>query len=379
VLWSELSKHHQRCLLKDLFEWTSIRFNFKEHPQGWFGIARSATHSENMQGFHSENMLILVDEASGVDDEIMEVLEGAASQEGNIIMYFGNPTRLNGAFYDSFNTKKEFFTTMTMSCLESTNVSPKYAKGIAAKYGEDSDVYRVRVLGEFPQSEEDSLIPLIDVQQASRKEIITDDNEPEEYGIDVARYGNDETTIYKRKGLKITEEWISQKNSTMEIVAKIMQLIKDKTCKITINIDDSGVGGGVTDRLKELQYSGDINKRVIINPINNGSRAIDKKQYKNRISELWFYMKEYIKECSIPQDNELIQQLSSRKYVFFSDGRLMVEPKDKMKERGLSSPDRADGVLLTLVSMVKYAPLVAVREKDTNPTTRQLEEPDIQW
>jgi hypothetical protein len=354
VLWSELAKMNEDSLLKDSFEWTASKFAFKQSPADWFAVARSSSKPENMQGFHAEHMLILVDEASGVDEEILEAIEGATTDEGNIIMMFGNPTRLKGAFYDSFNSKKRFFTNFTMSCLESSNVSEKYPQQIAAKYGEDSDIYRVRVLGEFPQQEDDAIISIYDVEKAVGREVEESVVEEVEIGCDVARFGDDETTIYKRINNKITEEWISKKNTTMQIVGRIVTILNDyeEVKKVIVNIDDTGVGGGVTDRLRELQSEGKINSRVVINAVNNNKKAFDKKHYKNIITELWFKMKDKIKELSIPNDEVLINQLSSRNYEILSDGRLMVESKEKIKKRGMTSPDRADGVLLTLYSLL---------------------------
>ena len=377
VLWSELAKHNDKSVLKNLFEWTATRFAYKESNADWFAVARSSAKPENIQGFHAENMLILVDEASGMDDAIMEAIEGAATEEGNIIMMFGNPTRLSGTFYDSFNTKKMFYHTMTMSCLDSTNVSQKYIEQIKTKYGEDSNVYRVRVLGEFPDTEEDTLISIEQINKAIEREVEINNETTIEFGVDVARFGSDETTIYKRIGKKITQEWISDSNTTMEIVGQVVNRVKnniDKFSEIIINIDDTGVGGGVTDRLKELSNEGQLPMKVKIFGINNQSKAHNKKLYKNTITELWFFMRDFIKECSIPKDSELVQQLSARRYGFNSDGRMMVESKDAMKDRGLHSPDRADAVLLCCKSLVSNTDLnITSTAKDRYPKKEEIE------
>ena len=353
VLWSELAKMNEKSLIRDLFEWTASKFALKDSHADWFAVARSSSKPENMQGFHAEHMLILVDEASGVDEEILEAIEGATTDEGNIIMMFGNPTRLKGAFYDSFNTKNRFFTNITMSCLDSTNVSDKYPLQIEAKYGKDSDIYRVRVLGDFPQQEDDSIISLYQVEKAIERSLEEEEPIEVEFGCDVARFGNDETTIYKRINNIITEEWISKENTTMEIVGHIVQLANDyEDSKIIINIDDTGVGGGVTDRLRELRTEGKLPKQTLIHGVNNNKKAFDSKYYKNIITELWYKLKDVIKDLDLPNDKTLVTQLSSRHYEMLSDGRLMVESKDKVKKKGSNSPDRADGVLLTLYSLI---------------------------
>ncbi len=380
VLWSELSKHNDRSLLKPHFEMTASRFAMKNSPNDWFAVARSTNKPENFQGHHGENMLFIIDEASGVDTEIMEVIEGACTEEGNIMVMFGNPTQLTGGFYESFSSKSEFYHNMTMSCLESTNVSPIYPKQIEAKYGRDSDIYRIRVLGEFPKSEEDTIIPMDlieDAMKRSTRDYIDSKDGIIELGVDVARFGSDETSIYARKDNYISEEWISNKNSTMDIVARIVRFISrnlEKATQFIVNIDDTGVGGGVTDRLRELLNEGTLPRNTVINAVNNANRAKTPKLYKNVITEMWFFMKEFLETGILPQDDKLFLQLRARRYAFNSDGRMMIESKDNVKKRGMSSPDRADSVLLSCYSLIgKPNKLLAIRERGYSPEEEQTE------
>jgi len=370
VLWSELAKMNENSLVKSLFEWTASRFTYKESHADWFAVARSSSKAENMQGFHAEHMLIIVDEASGVEEEIMEAIEGATTDAGNIIMMFGNPTKLSGSFYDSFHDKKEYFTNITLSCLDSRIVNKKYAPTIESKYGITSNMYRVRVLGEFPKQEDESIINVNDIEKAMLRKNKINNYSEVEFGVDVARFGDDETAIYKRINNVITEEWISKENTTMQIVGKIVNLIKEYNCKIIINIDDTGVGGGVTDRLKELRDEKTITSNVIINGVNNNNVAINKKYYKNIITEMWYYLKDNIKKYQIPNDKILKKELSTRNYEIISDGRLMVESKEKFKKRNKSSPDRADGLLLSLFSNVRTFDIKTSRSKEERKTIK---------
>lgn len=373
ILWSELSKHNDRSLLREYFEMTASRFAMKASSADWFAIARSTNKPENFQGHHGSSMIFVIDEASGVDDEIMEVIEGACTEEGNIMIMFGNPTKLTGGFYEAFNSKAEFYFTMTMSCLDSSNVSELYPKQIEAKYGVDSDVYRVRVLGEFPNSEEDTIIPMDLINSAMNRDTgdyFEDGLGTIEIGCDVARFGSDETSIYVRRSNYIQKEWISKSNSTMDIVGRIVDFVnrnKEKASQFIINIDDTGVGGGVTDRLREILNSGGMPRNTIVNAVNNNNRAKTVKLYKNVITEMWFYMREFLSTGVLEYDDKMFLQLRSRRYGFNSDGRMMVESKDNVKKRGLTSPDRADGMLLTCYSLLgKDSRLQVVREKGVN-------------
>lgn len=353
VYWSELAKWHKQLIIKDMFEWTKTQYYNKTYPSNWFAVARTSNKPENMQGFHSEHLLFLIDEASGVPTPILEAVEGTQTQEGSIIMMFANPTQIAGAFYDAFHSKRRFYYTFTLNAEESPIVDKRYYEILASKYGRDSDVYRVRVLGEFPKSEPDTLIPLNFVESAAQREL----EEPNvnvyevvELGVDVARFGDDETVIYSRIGNVCREESTLRKRDLMEVSGEVMNIArKYKDKLILINVDDSGLGGGVTDRLKEL--STQLHRCEVVG-VNNGASARNSDMYVNVGSEMWFFMREKIKEISIPNDNDLIAQLSSRKYKLSSNGKHMLETKEQMKARGLVSPDRADALILSFRSLI---------------------------
>jgi len=353
VLWAELAKWHRLSLTKDTCEWRRTYFFNKKYPERWFASARTSNNPDNLAGIHAEHVLYVVEEASAVPDEVLEVIEGSQTQEGSLVMMFGNPTQITGGFYDAFNSKRKFFKTFTFNSEKSPIVSKQWCEKQAAKYGRDSDFYRVRVLGEFPSAEPDTLIPLDKVIKATNREITPlkkMEYETVELGVDVARFGDDESTIFSRIGNIIKMEKILRKKDLMFLTGEIVQIInKFKDKYVIVNIDDVGVGGGVVDRLNELVANGEIRAEIV--GVNNGSRAEDE-QYVNLGTELWFFMKQKIEELKIPNNDDLIAQLSGRKYKITSSGKIAIEPKDQMKRRGLTSPDRADGCILTLRSLV---------------------------
>jgi len=350
VLWSEIAKWHNHMpdkRLSSLFEWTQTHFTNRRAQETWFAVARSSSKGENMQGFHADELMFIIDEASGVNQEIMEVVQGALTNEGAYCIMFGNPTQLQGTFYDAFHKDRTFWKTFTFSCLESNNVSPEYIERMKKKYGEDSNIYKVRVLGEFPTEEEDTIIALPWAEASAQRTItLTDEQkrEPIYIGCDVARFGNDKTIIVVRQGPKVISMKEYLRQSTMETTGYIMLEIKKYPhLDVIINVDDTGVGGGVTDRLNEMNVD---ERKVFINGINNGSRADLEGQFVNMGCELWWNMRDNIREWDIPNDEELIAQLSTRRFKMASNGKIQIERKDDMRKRDLDSPDKADALSL---------------------------------
>lgn len=368
VLWAEISKWQSKSpVLKRILKWTKTKIYMKNYEERWFATARTATKPENMQGFHEDYMLFIVDEASGVADPIMEAILGTLSGEFNKLLMCGNPTRTSGVFYDSHNKDRADYRTRKVSCLNSPRTSKENIAMLKRKYGEGSDVWRVRVEGEFPRGESDTFISL-EAAEFAKDEVRLESKGTKLYvGVDVARFGDDETCIYGRIGGKVVKSLFHHKQDTMTTTGWVLRLIDDvKTERsdideIEIRIDDSGIGGAVTDRLNEINEEKSLG--YIIVPVNNGSSAEDE-YYGNLGSELWGQVKEMLEEnmsnyilgvpgvLELPDDEKLIAQLTTRKWRMGSNGRIYLERKEDMKKRGLQSPDRADGFVLAF-SVVK--------------------------
>lgn len=161
VLWSEVSKWMSRSvLLSKLLKWTKTYIYMIGNEKRWFAVARTATKPENMQGFHEDNMLFIVDEASGVADPIMEAILGTLSGGNNKLLLCGNPTRTSGAFFDAFHTDRTLYKQHTVSSMDSPRTNKENIDSLIRKYGKNSNVVLVRVFGEFPKQEDDVLIML---------------------------------------------------------------------------------------------------------------------------------------------------------------------------------------------------------------------------
>lgn len=364
VLWSEVAKWQERSpLLKKILKWTKTYIYMIGYEKRWFAVARTATKPENMQGFHEDNMLFIVDEASGVSDLIMEAILGTLSGKNNKLFMCGNPTKSVGTFYDSHTADRVMYKCHTVSSLDSPRTSKENIESLIRKYGFDSNVVRVRVRGEFPLQDDDVFIPLSLIEYSLNYEIEEKPPVTIDIGCDVARFGDDKTII----GFKINEKAEFYKKivgqDTMRTAADIVvlgQKLMDKynfKDKIPIKIDDGGVGGGVVDRLRQIEAGApELYWWMEIIPVKFGLRIKNKYFYDSTT-----YMMNVVKtllrnedeegnaksvELILPNDNDLVGQLSSRRYTLTDNTKIKIESKKQMKSRGLPSPDEADCILL---------------------------------
>jgi len=367
VLWAEVAKWLEKAKIRRLLKWTKTKVYMIGHEERWFATTRTATRPENMQGFHEDYMLFIVDEASGVADPIMEAILGTLSGPENKLLMCGNPTRTSGVFYDSHNRDRKRFKTHKVDSRDSARTSRENIQMLIDKYGAESDVVRVRVYGEFPKAESDAFIALELVEYAANA-TVRPAGDTLHIGVDVARFGDDETVIAPRIGGKVFDLRTYHKQDTMVtagwVIATAREMLQQYTHirRVVIKVDDTGVGGGVTDRLNEVIHEDRLYDWTVV-PVNNSGKPTsdEEEHYENRGTETWATVRDLLQESfsrhmrgeaptiELPNDDRLIAQLSQRKYRMTSRGKLALERKEDMKKRGLDSPDRADAVVLAFV------------------------------
>jgi len=198
----------------------------------------------------------------------------------------------------------------------------------------DFDRYLHVYLGEPVSQLDQAIISRVDLMKAVARDI--SDEGAIQIGADIARFGDDRTVFYKRKGLKTIDSMVIKKSDLVYVAQELMSFAENTSNKI--KVDDTGLGGGVTDILKYNGYN--------VDPINNGSAPTDRDNFANLISEMWFYFKDLVPEISIPEDDELIFELTNRAYKYDIKGRKAVEPKEQFKKRNKFSPDKGDAFLL---------------------------------
>jgi hypothetical protein len=348
VLWTEIDKWARQLPegFKNLLEFKSDKISLKGASDS-FAVARTSRkeNPEALQGFHSENMLFLVEEASGVPDVVFQVAEGALSTAGAKTVMCGNPTRSDGFFYESFHAQRHMWSNITVSCHDGEYVSEDFLANMADKYGEESNVYRVRVLGEFPTQSDDVLVPLYIVEEATKREIEPSPTTPVVWGLDVARFGGDRSALAKRQGQALLEPIKTWQNKDLMELAGIV-LTEYEACNYqsrpqAIYIDAIGLGAGLADRLRELDLPAVA--------ISVSETASLKERFGRLRDELFWNAREWFegRDVKIPDDDTLIQEITAIRYKYLSTGKLKVESKDEMKRRGQRSPDVADAFVLT--------------------------------
>jgi hypothetical protein len=355
ILWAELAVWRRKMgpQLSELFEVTSDRMYLKLAPDECYAVARTARkeNPDALQGFHAENLLFVVDEASGVPDEIFQPLEGALSTPGAKSVLCGNPTRVQGYFYDSHHRNRAQHHCITVSCHESSRVAPAYITKMKAQYGEESNVFRVRVLGEFPLEAADVLIPLSLVEPAIDREVAPTPVKTI-WGLDPARYGECLTALAKRKGNTLLEPIRTWGNiSLMETVGKVYREYEDTPYEdrpYEIVVDVCGLGAGVVDRLLELGLP------VIGVNAGEAPPKSDAGHVSRMRDWLWWEGRKWFekKDCNIANDQFLVGELTDVHYSMTSSGKIVVESKRDMLDRGVPSPDRADAFNLTFAGSI---------------------------
>ena len=373
VLWAELSKWISKSpLLKALLKWTKTKVEVRGYSERWFATARTATTAENMQGFHEDNMLFIIDEASGVSDEIIEAILGTLSGKNNKLLMCGNPTKTSGVFFDSHNRDRALFKTYRVSSLDCPRTNKENINAMLEKYGRNSNFARVRIYGDFPEQEDDVFITLSALEQSANTVV---DEKPApvtvRIGCDVARYGDDKTIIGVKVDEKVSFYEKAQGQDTMRTAdnialcyKKLIDRYSQYKGKIIVTVDDGGVGGGVVDRLRRIcKADPKTYGRMKVVPVKFGMR-IRHRYYYDTTTYMMAVVKELLSdtdkngeakpiELVLPKDDDLIAQLSCRKYTMTESSVIKIESKKEMKARGLPSPDEADCVLLLCLPIKK--------------------------
>lgn len=360
---TEINKWALRAINRDWFAVYSkvILSRDKKHERTWRAdlIPWSVDNPEAFSGMHNQGkrIIIIFDEASAIHDTIWDVIEGALTDEDTEIIFlaFGNPTRNTGRFRECFGKFKHRWPgsrQIDSRKVEGTN-KIQIAKWIE-DYGEDSDHVRILVRGEFPRIGFTQFIPSDAVEAARRYKSFGHEELPKILGVDVARYGDDQTVIMLRQGRysELMGKWrgLSTAQTTAHVIAAF-----EKTKADAIVVDSDGIGATVYDQLEFQGYKKHSDGRILLAEFHGGKPAFDENKYFNRRSEVWGEMRDWlIAQAQIPDLQELHDDLVGPEYGYTPRNQIALEKKDDMKERGLSSPDLGDALAMTFA--VKLLP-----------------------
>lgn len=356
--WRELAKWHKQSIHRDWFEWTATKFYLKDHPETWYAnaVPWSESNPDAFQGTHEENVLVVFDEASSIDDPIWTAVEGAMTTSGSMWFAFGNPTKNTGRFFECFHKFKHRWLNFTVDARTAKQVNQKQVERWREDYGDDSDFFRVRVRGEFPRASWAQFISHDIVERCRTYDAEAWEVFPRVLGVDIARFGDDQTVFCIRQGRKVFPLRKFRGLDIMQSASLIAETIREEKIQGCF-VDGVGLGIGVVDRLRQLGFQ----------PVDVQSGAKpDNPKYFNKRAEMWAQMRDFLKEgCELPDDQELRDDLLGPEYTFENRLNLLqLEKKEDMKARGLSSPDCADALAFTF-----YAPIAFLDEIELEPET----------
>jgi hypothetical protein len=367
TLRSGLFKEYKLWLVgsyvQDLFEITAEKIYLKDEamlPQESvpsFVEMRTASKDspESMSGIHMKSLLVQVDEASKVADDIIRTLVATLTGGwNNKIIMTSNGTRNSGRFYDShMNDRANLWKKYRFSSEDSPFASKESVLESEQMFGRDHDIFRVDVLGLFAKEDPDSFISHERVVAAFDRDIVPARTDEIEIGCDVARFGDDKTVLIWRQGMKVHKPVYRGKTSVVEVTEMVYQLVSQIRATlgyketIRVKVDDTGVGGGVTDI---LDLDRDHNIEVV--GCNFGGKGDEK--YGNEASIMWGCLRDNIDRISLPDEEEcenimvakhLREELSARR-VDYGTGKIKIEPKGNFKKEFGRSPDYADALVL---------------------------------
>ena len=405
TLWREIREIWERNkdLIGGKLNQTSLELSNKRFAYGF-----PTNTAERFQGFHSENVLIIVDEASGVREFVYDAILGLMTSRNAKILLIGNPSSLAGTFYDAFHKNRKHWKTIHIPAHETPNfqhspetrhsreggnpdgeaarpfrnergakersetqgvhtfregegeptyipglATPEWAESILKVKGEESASYQIRVLGEFPDEADDTLIPLKHIENAVERIFQDIDNQQDAeavMGLDVARFGDDQTVAIVRRGNSVIDLVSHRKSDLMHTTGKTLEIARNHNVN-TINVDEVGLGSAVVDRIQELSRSKEI---IGIKPVgvNGGNKAQDTEKFFNLRTQMFDGLRQRFAdgEISIPNDPELISQLASITYIYNSRGQLQIETKQQIRDSGRQSPDKADALALAFTA-----------------------------
>lgn len=382
VLWREIRGAHETSIT-DLGG-TLLKQRLELAAQ-WYAFGFATKDGVQFQGLHAKSGYILgiVDEASGMSEEIMEGSEGTLTSLHAKRLMLGNPNKRTGYFADSFKNPRVY--KIKISAYDTPNfkanniknaedlvqfdrdhgienavivaphlITPKFALSILERYGRNSTNFLVRVEAEFPTSDADTLISLDLIENAFNREVVQEEDvDPYTVviAVDPARYGDDRTGIIIRQGKKVLKKLTLSQFDNVEVGGRVIALRKEYGENTEIKVEVNGLGSGVVDHIKH--YIKDNGLTWKLYEVNVAEKAVEDERFENLRTELWFNVSDWLKDGgSLPEDEDF-REGADVKYKFTSKGKMLLESKDDIKKRIGKSPDVLDALAISMSSKHK--------------------------
>lgn len=383
TIWSEVNKWLGRSLFKDKLKWSAKKMYHLDNPGGSYAQILTSREKENIQGVHDNHVLWLLDEASNIEDGIYDAIYGGMTDPEAKIVLTGNLTKTSGFFYritqienqPGYNVKTGWHI-LHYSSADSARKNKRWFNDMR-RFPPESDMWRVYVLGLPPSGSPRAIISIADAEAARKRDIPFQDRRrgfvPLELGLDPAAEGNDLTAIAIRFGKQLLEVRTFSKQKAPETVLQTLKVVREYrqkysyNDKIRIKVDDTAYGNAIRHYLA-------LNDTDNIEVVGVNFGAGGNENYADNATIMWFNLADIIGEISLPDDNDLIEQLASREWVPASKNRMRVEPKAEYKRRlstGLA--DKADAAILAFWDGTKK---IFTRKPDAESNIRAF---DIDW
>ena len=376
ILWQEIGGAHNTHQLTGRVtqtEWWIGRqlVGFGRRPRDWAPDA--------LTGHHRPHVLVIVDEASGVPAAIFDALEGLITNERSRILAIGNPYGPGSRFAELF-AATSIWHGITITAFDTpawtgervsaraaaSLISPVWVDELREMLGADHEataLWQTKVLGEFDTEDESKVISLANATRAKHHEI--ERSGAPTLAVDVARYGEDETVICARWGWHIEIIETFRRRPLTYTAGRVAALSRELGAA-DVRVDDDGVGGGVTDMLRE--------QGLTVDALHGAARPADPTKFADARSEWWWHIREAFAagDPDIPDDDRLIGQLTAVNWDMDSRGRIKVESKKDMRARGAPSPDRADAVVYTTATGQRTVPVASPLSTPQTPFTQTM-------
>ncbi len=376
ILWREIRSALKNSKTPLGGESLKTRWEISEE---WYAFGFATDTGEQFQGLHAKSARIfgVLDEASGISDEITEASDATLTSQYAKRLSLGNPNRKSGRFAEAF--RRPGVHTIKISAWDTPNfkannlnnaedlrkfatekgienaivpkpwlITPKFAWSIYQKYGPLSNNFLIRIEAEFPTSDDNTLIDLALLENAMNRRVEVAEEDEIVIGCDPARYGSDRTGIVVRKGKKVLEKIVVTKYAGTAVAGKLL-VLRRKYPTAKIKIDTIGLGGPIFDIVQEKAIEQKWQADVIA--VDASSKAVQSEDYVNLRTEMWFNLRDWLPDAEIPNDEDF-KEGAEVKYFFKSDGRMILEPKEDIKKRIGKSPDVIEALAISLANPV---------------------------
>jgi hypothetical protein len=342
IIFAEIRKWARRAKVPLPVDVLTARVVVDGYGEEWGAIGVPATEPDRIEGFHSEaGVLLILDESKGIGQDVYDALQGALSGlEDNRLLVTSTPGGIQGPFWRIWERGGDAWRLHHLSAEDSSNVSPEWCAERAREWGRGSPLYQARVEGKFADAGDGVLFPLSLLEAASSREL--EPGAEVTLGVDVARsVAGDQNAIAVARGGKLERVITWRSADTMATVARVVTEVVRLNPRV-IRVDESGVGAGVVDRLRQMRFPAE--------GVPFGGSPADPTRFLNRRAEMYWALRDAMEQgkVALPDDDELVADLSALTFTFDQRGKLRLDSKDDVRKRLGRSPDRADAVALAL-------------------------------